>query len=331
MKRLNTPNEGAVLDAAARALSDLGVPATARVSGSKAAAVVVVAPEGRALRYRVDVRRRITPAVLGAVSLAFSDGAEDRLLITDYATPPVAEALRQRGIQFIDSAGNAFLKRRGLLVVVTGRTPRIVLSAKSPRVFRPSGLKVLFVLLSAPDMIAAPQRTIAHAADVALGSVGQVIEGLRELGVVAEIRGTRRLVNRDRLIDPWAEAYARRFEASLLLGRFSAPASAWWRHADVGKHGAQWGGETAAAILQQHLVPEHSVVYAGSLPLPVIARHRLKADPSGSVIFRRRFWNAVPSPRHDVVPPLLIYADLLTTGDARSVEAAKQIRDAYLV
>lgn len=323
-----------VLEAAIRALTDLGLAATAlrRTSDPIADAVVVdLRTEGKRFRYRVEIKRRITPAIVGAISVAFSGDAEKRLLITDHVTPPVADALRRQGVQFVDSAGNAFLKRNGILVFVTGRSRPIVLRAKTMRVFRPSGLKVLFVLLSAPQTVAAPLRTIAHAAGVALGSLPGVMRDLRELGFVVETRGTVRLVNRARLIDQWTEAYARTLHPSLQIGRFMAPTSDWWRRADPARYGSQWGGETAATILQRRLVPEQTIVYAEDIPSQMMSDHRLRADATGPIIFRRRFWNDVPSPRRDVVPPLLVYADLLTTDDQRCVEAAKDIRDAYLV
>jgi hypothetical protein len=46
---------------------------------------------------------------------------------------------------------------------------------------------------------------------------------------------------------------------------------------------------------------------------------------------RKRFWNFPGDPEHvDLVPPLLVYADLLATGDARCIETAKMIHDRYL-
>jgi hypothetical protein len=270
--------------------------------------------------------------MVGPVTLTSAGWGNDRLLITDYVTPPLADELRHRQVQFIDAAGNAFLSRQGLFVFVTGRRARKSHTPpKTPRVFRPSGLKVIFALLSVPDLFAAPQRAIAGAAGVSLGSVALVLEGLAGLGFVAEIRGRRRVVNREQLLQQWTEAYARVLEPSLELGRFSAASPGWWRNADLTPYGAQWGGETAAALLHRYLVPQRSMIYTDSIPARMLAKYRLRADPHGQVILRRRFWNAVPGPRANIVPPLLIYADLVAAGDARSLDAAKQIRDAYLV
>jgi hypothetical protein len=67
--------------------------------------------------------------------------------------------------------------------------------------------------------------------------------------------------------------------------------------------------------------------------LPEIARAlRLAKDGEGNVEVLQKFWNfdqeVVPGPR--LVPPLLVYADLLATGDARNLETAALIRERHL-
>jgi hypothetical protein len=331
---MNKRSEGQVIDSAVAALNDLGVKASLRAVSRNmphADAVLTVRHGGKTLRYLAEVKRRLTSSLIGPISLAFAHPIKDRLLITDYATPPLADALRLRGVQFVDTAGNAFLNREGLLVIVTGRTLKTGPAPPTTlRVFRRSGLQVTFALLSAPTLLSAPQRTIADAAGVSLGSVAPVLEGLRDLGFIADIRGTRRFVDRERLINQWSEGYARVLLPSLELGRFTARNPDWWRTTDPDLHGAQWGGETAAALLQQNLVPEQTILYSDDIPAKLAVKQRLKADPNGQVVVRRRFWNSVPSPRPEVVPPLLIYADLVAVGDARSLAAAKEIRKTYL-
>lgn len=198
--------------------------------------------------------------------------------------------------------------------------------------FGVSGVKTIFALLSVPELISAPQREIARAAGVALGSVAAILNGLRDLGYWAEVSGKRRLLHRERLIQAWIEAYARVLAPTLEIGRFSAPQQNWWRKVHPTEHDAAWGGETAAAVLQRHLVPEQAILYATETPSRLLLKHRLKADVQGRVVVRRRFWQFDSGlPRPDVVPPLLIYADLMIEGDARSTAAARVIRDAYLV
>src|ERR1700682_6062826 len=141
--------EKALLQAVATKLDEFGLDAIVESRGAATAqrgdARVTVRRDGKILRYRAEVKRALRPSLIGPIALAFAEDREDRLLITDYATPPLAELLRSRGIQFIDGAGNAYLKRRGLLVFVTGRRPEApLLALKTLRVFRPSGLKAIF-------------------------------------------------------------------------------------------------------------------------------------------------------------------------------------------
>jgi hypothetical protein len=331
---MNTTSEKA--QAAINALRDLGISGKIEPVSPHADhgidGVATLTREGKTMKYVFQVKNSVTRSALGTLSLAFGKENGRQLLVTDYVPPPLADELRRRHIQFIDAAGNAYLDRRGLMVFVAGRrNQRRHSSQKTVRAFRGAGLKVGFVLLSIPELASAPQRTIASTARVALGSVAAVLDGLRELGFIADVRGKRRLLHHERLLDQWTEAYARQLFPSLEIARFSAVSSGWWRHAEIEKYGGQWGGETAAALLQRHLVPEQTIIYVDETPSGLLKRYRLRADASGSIVLRRRFWNAVPAPRVDVVPALLIYADLVAAGDARSLASAKQIRNAYLI
>jgi hypothetical protein len=332
---MNTTAEMVLARAAIDALGDLGISGDIepvnQQSDQGIDGVATLTRAGKTIEYVFQVKNSVTRSFLGPLSLAFGRENGRRLLVTDYVPPPLADELRRRHIQFIDAAGNAYLDRRGLLVFVAGRrNPHRRGPQKTVRAFRGTGLSVGFVLISVPELASAPQRTIASTARVALGSVAAALEGLRELGFIADVRGKRRLLHRERLLDQWTESYARQLFPALEMARFSAASSGWWRHAGIEKYGAQWGGETAAALLQGHLVPEQTIIYADAMPAGLLKQYRLKADSSGSIVLRRRFWNAVPAPRSDVVPALLIYADLVAAGDARSLAAAKQVRNAHL-
>jgi hypothetical protein len=49
------------------------------------------------------------------------------------------------------------------------------------------------------------------------------------------------------------------------------------------------------------------------------------ADHTGNVEILDAFWNFDAIPDNDLVPPVLVYADLLATNDGRNAEAAKLI------
>lgn len=296
----------------------------------RADATVGVRLGGRQLRYVVEVKRGLRPATLGAVIHQLRAHRGTPLLVADHVTPPLADALRARGIEFIDAAGNAFLNQPSVFVFVKGQRPaEEELVLEHGRAFQPTGLQVLFALLARPELVDRPYREIAPAAGVAHGTVGWVMAELPGLGYVAKVGGRRRLINGDRLLDRWTEAYARTLRPRLLLGRFRGDMAA--LHARTGQwpDGLLIGGELAAARVTRHLRPGTATFYTQAIDPKVLLKLVLKADAEGNVDFRRRFW-AFPGEEAQLAPTLLIYADLLAIGDARCLETAQLLRGQLL-
>jgi hypothetical protein len=64
----------------------------------------------------------------------------------------------------------------------------------------------------------------------------------------------------------------------------------------------------------------------------LLAENRLRKDPTGDVEILERFWKpAELFGREDLVHPILIYADLLATGNERNIETAKIIYEEHIV
>jgi hypothetical protein len=281
---------------------------------------------GRDILYLAEAKRALRPATLGAVTLQLRAHGRTPLLVTEHVTPPLADALRTQGIEFIDGAGNAFLNQPPLFVFVKGQRPAELRSTvERGRAFRATGLQVLFVLLARPGLVARPYREVAAAAGVAHGTVGWVMAELPGLGYVAEIGGRRRLVNGERLLDRWTEAYARTLRPKLLLGRYRGDVARLQRTTEW-PDGVLIGGELAAARLTRNLRPGSATLYAQAVDPRVLLKLVLKADIDGNIDFRRRFWN-LPADETQLTPPLLVYADLLAVGDARCIETAQLLRD----
>src|SRR4030067_288899 len=86
---------------------------------------------------------------------------------------------------------------------------------------------------------------------------------------------------------------------------------------------ARWG-EAAPARLTKIFRPGTLPFYGPKLEPRLLLAQRLRPDPAGNVEFLRRFWtfeDKVPG----MAPAVLVYADLVTIGDARTLEAAKQL------
>jgi hypothetical protein len=298
-------------------------------------AVVRLAFGRRMVPYHVIIKRWLTPATLGHVATQLGAIPQPALLVTDYVALGVAERLRDLEIAFVDAAGNAYLDRPPVLIWVVGRKPPVATRRpRAARAFQPGGLKLLFALLCQPDLIARPTRTIAKHAGVANGTVGRVLQELRQEGYLVDLRQRgvrRRLRNLKRLLNHWTEAFARTLRPNLLIGRYKAPEPNWWRTVNLQECGGVIGGEAAEAVLTSTLRPGVVTVYLPRPPGRFILDNRLITGADGTVELRERFWGFEYAwDRPTLAPPLLIYADLLATGDARCLEAAQRVYEAHL-
>ena len=141
----------------------------------------------------------------------------------------------------------------------------------------------------------------------------------------------RRLTNKEKLIERWVTTYPEQLRPKLVLGRYKAVAHDWWKHAPTLSTQAYWGGEVAAAKLTKYLKPEQVVLYAKGKPGELLLTNKLKKAPNGDVEILEAFWQTEYDwPYPELVPPLLIYADLLATGDARNIETARMIYEQQL-
>lgn len=296
--------------------------------------------------YAVLARKRVALAAVGPMLHLLAGKKGRAMLIADYVTPPVAMRLREKGVAFVDAAGNAWIEQPGLVLWHTGNKPvRTPKAGQAVRVFQPAGIQVVFALLCDPGRVNAPVREIAEMAGVAHGTVGRILDDLRRMGHVVELgrregaRGRarqRRLLQRRRLLDLWVEAYAQVLRPRLNLRRYRYHGANalnkfdWWKQATYRELGAWLGGEGAAEIVTRYLKPQDIMIYADDRTA-FLKKHRLVVDPQGPVILLDRFWHFDHEWEFpDVVPPVLIYADLLATGDDRCRETAGMVYDKYL-
>jgi hypothetical protein len=285
----------------------------------------------RKTAYVIAVKGGLRPATLGAAIHQLERLGNRPLLVADYVTPPMAETLRARGIPFADAAGNIFLEQAPLLVWIQGQRPKkdIPDAGRGGRAFQASGLTVLFALICNPEWVALPYRTLAHKAGVAHGTVGWVMAELPRLGFLAVVHGRRQLQRRGPLLQQWAQFYPKVLRPKLLLGRYHVQDLAWWEALNPANYGAEFGGEPAGARLTKHLRPGTATFYAERVDPRLVVKLKLRADPAeGNVEFLRKFWNFAGQGRA-IVPAPLVYADLMSTGEARSMETARMVYEAF--
>ncbi len=296
-------------------------------------AVIRVAMQDMEWHFAVEVKNRLTRALIGIATQQMRKYPQRRLLVTRYVTPQIADLLKEMDIPFIDTAGNVYLNEPPLFIFIKGNKPPDPFHPVPPtRAFRPAGLKVVFALLCNPGLENATLREIAKVAIVALGTVELVMRNLKQMGYLIDMgRRGRRLTRKYNLLERWVTAYPEQLRPKLLLGRYRTINYDWWKYAELGTFKAYWGGEIAAAMLTKYLKPQIATIYTHQPLGKLLLMNKIKKDPNGDIEILKAFWKfEYNGPHHNLVHPILIYADLLATGDTRSIETARIIREQEL-
>lgn len=284
----------------------------------------------------VEVKHSAQRIVWGQLQNQLTDAINPTLL-TDYINPVLGDKLRTKGINYIDTVGNIYLRVEtgGLpfVVWIEGRKPVRQSEERADHAFTKAGLRVTFGLLSHPDWANETVRSIAQEVGTGLETVLRAKSSLQQRGFLKEIRqGEWKLINRKALLDKWIEAYATRLQPGLLLGRYRLlkdKSIADWQGQCLELPQTQWGGEPAADGLTDFLQPAEWVLYTRQPAREVMKQLRLLPDPeNGPVRLYNKFWpHDEPG---DSVSPLLVYADLLISGDPRNAEVAQKILDSHV-
>jgi len=298
-------------------------------------AVIGVTLNDMEWHFAVEVKYTLTPAMIGTVVQHLKRNLEKGLIVTKYITPQIADTLKELNIPFIDTAGNAYINEPPLFIFIKGNRPIEIHTKKTPtRAFRPTGLQVIFALLRNPKLEGATFREIARVANVALGTVGWVMQGLKQMGYLIDMgkRG-RRLIKKEKLLARWVTTYPEQLRPKKTVGRYKAKDHDFWKYADLPYGMAFWGGEVAAAKMDQYLKPEIVTIYAVEQAVlnNWFIKHRIKKDPEGKIEILETFWDTEQNTLYqNLVHPILIYADLQATGDPRNIETAEMIYEKEL-
>lgn len=307
---------------------------TAAGKGEGPTFVDAVPMQGDPVRFCLIDRPTLRAEAVGALADFGNRWPHPLLVAAPHVDPAAAERARALRLAFVDLAGNAYLHGPRLFVFVVGRRrPAKPRPTRAPRALTPTGLKVVFALLLRPDRVAAPLREIAAETGVALGTVAAVMEDLLARGhLTPQGLGETRLLERQRLVEDWALLYPVRLRPKLVRGRYAAPDAAWWETAQLARGRGVFGGEVAADRMTGQLKPARVTLYVWGAPGDVILANRLRPDERGAVEILEAFWRPIEDgdAARQTAPPLLVYADLIATGDPRNVEAARIVRDRYL-
>ncbi len=139
----------------------------------------------------------------------------------------------------------------------------------------------------------------------------------------------KRIRKKEDLIKKWVILFPDKLKPKYFFGRYVKDDNVTIENWDIGKFDGLWGGETAAAKLTKYLKPFIHTIYIGERVGELILKNKLRKEQNGNIEIVKKFWG-FPENR-DIVNPILIYADLLATGDPRNIETANIIYEREIV
>lgn len=283
----------------------------------------------KAIPLAIELKARSTLAMMEQAKLTRAN--IQMLVVSSYVNPVMAEHFKKKEIWFLDSMGNAYIKHHQLFIYIKGNKPTEKQKPPS-RAFYSSGLRVVYAFLCKPELVNKPYRTIAEIANVALGTVGFIINDLIQLGFIVDMGSQgRRLKGKQKLLERWIVSYSEKLRPKLEIGKYKALNPDWWQTIQLTPFQACWGSEVAADQLTHYLKPEIFTLYLPEKQATkLILTNKLRKDPAGNIELLKTFWNIDYKTDNPLVNPILIYADLIASGDPRNIETAEIIYEQHL-
>lgn len=247
------------------------------------------------------------------------------LLVCDRITTALEKYCIERGIHFLDGAGNASIILPGLFLRVAGRKTQAF--NDEPTRMSHGVMKLLFILLSEPGSINETYRNLASLAGISLGMVSKAFDYLEAKRFYRQSKQGRRLTDPEAITALWIQEYAVVLRPRFKILRLEGSSN--WQTLSL-EPGECWGGEAAASILSDgYLSPEQIQLFT---PVPLSYRRdslHLRPHPKGNFQLTSAFWgeNFTPSKRAIV---LLTIAELMASQDDRNIETAGLLNDRYL-
>ena len=295
-------------------------------------------------KLQIECKTNIqNPSALNRLTQMMLDDAENRLLVTKYITPKLAKTLKKLGLQYLDTVGNAYIRQYPIYIDIQGNKPEKgdkleVLAKQVGKAFQPKGMKVVFMLLTNPDLLNATMRTIAEQAEVALGTVKQVIDDLIYQGFIVQKGKHKEFVEQKTLTEKWLDAYPANVEAKLNHEVFTTDNPTMLFDLNLGDLKCAWGGEVAALRYDHYLNAKDFLIH---IPIEqkrnLLKTTRLRKAKLGEILEHKVVLvepllaiDKMIGQHPELIHPLMVCAQLFTTNDPRNIDAARKLYEQHL-
>lgn len=282
------------------------------------------------VRFAVMVVGQVNKAnvlnTVKAVKELQEDSRMPTLLICTYASPTTIPTIVKENISILDVVGNCRIAGKDLFINIQGRKPEEV-NETNAKGLTEAGTKLVFYFLQDIGNVDKTYRQINKDTGLSLGLIKNTIESLKANKFITLHKGRRVLVNRDELVEVWQQAYNTTLKPKLFIGnlRFvDQETRDNWKDM-VLPPDSHWGGESGANLLDGYLLPEKFTVYTKGTIRDFLTKRKMIPAGTGEIALYHTFWTDADD--RATVPNLIIYADLMGSGDSRCLEAAQRLKE----
>lgn len=286
----------------------------------------------RQVSFPVQAKMNIyTPHLPGLMELQrYNEGL---LVFASHIQPKVRKELKETGINYMDAAGNVFIQSDDIFILIEAKKPKDAPETMKVQPFNKTGLKIVFQILNNENLINGTIRQIAARGDVSLDSVHKTIGGLKQAGYLVPLNSKTLAWNKKQeLLEKWMAEYDTRLKPGLHIANFRFIKEEYfynWKDLQFENGRTCWGAEPAGELLTGYLKPEVLTIYTNESKPDLIRQYRLVPDPKGYIKAYEKFWNQDDFHK-DIAPPLLVYTDLINTGNKRNLETAQKVYEQFL-
>ena len=278
--------------------------------------------------FACEVKKRVTKANYNLIVQRMRNLKEQTdkplMLVAYHFAPELFERLPEEGISVVESNGNCNIVAAPMFIRISGQKTTQPKEDKG-KAFNEAGLKVIFYLLLNETNINKTYRVIHEETGLSLGTIKNVIEELGRGQFVLTAGKGRFLKNRKELLDVWQTHYNQNLKPKLLLKEMEFVDTNCRRDWEkiILPTGMCWGGEGGAFLIDHYLAPELFDIYTETPSVKLMMTKKVKFQEKGRIRLYQKFWKGNLDGK--TAPKILIYADLMGSGNSRCIEAAQRL------
>lgn len=283
------------------------------------------------IRFHCIIKKTISNAnILSTIDALKAEATFKKqpvLLITNHLYEKLANQLAESNISWLDKAGNCDIRHDNLIMKVVGQKSSTDTKVIPTGKVSETSIKLILFFLQHPDTINLSYREIQEKVGFSLGTITKAFDLLKANNYLVQTEKGRKIAMREELIDWWQQQYNEFLKPKLLISRmaFRSPeVRKKWKEIELPK-GFCWGGGCGAHLVDGYLIPGEFEIYSDVVSAQLLKTGAVIPDSQGEIMIYKKFWKG-ESEEH-CAPALVIYADLMGTGDSRCHEAALRIKD----